>query len=69
MPEPTHSFPLPAAETSKLDEVTEALRRQPAYEKFKDLVRANPWPSILVTLLLGFFAAKMWRARTQIPVS
>ena len=61
MDEPKHTFPLPPLETSKLEEVRQTLRHQPPYDQLKDFVRANPWPCVLVALVLGFFAAKLAR--------
>ena len=58
---PEHTFPVPEPETSKLDGVTEELRRRPAIAKVKDFARANPWPWVVLGLTLGIFAGKLLR--------
>jgi ElaB/YqjD/DUF883 family membrane-anchored ribosome-binding protein len=50
----SHTFPLPEPETHKLDAVVEQIEHQPAYQKFKDFVRANPWPCVLAACTIGF---------------
>jgi hypothetical protein len=65
---PDHTFPLPTAETSKLDEVTDKLRHQPAYDKFKDFVRTNPWPCLFLALALGAVAGKLLRKNNRIEL-
>jgi len=58
---PTHTFPLPEPETHKLDNVTEELRHQPAYQKAKDFVRANPWRAIGIAFGTGLMMGMIMR--------
>jgi ElaB/YqjD/DUF883 family membrane-anchored ribosome-binding protein len=50
---PTHTFPLPEAETTKLEIVTDELRHETPRSKITDCVQTNPWHCVLIVALFG----------------
>jgi hypothetical protein len=62
---PSHTFPLPKAETTKLETVTAELRHETACSKLTDDVRTNPWHYLLIVALLGVLVGFWARSRNE----
>jgi hypothetical protein len=60
---PAHTFPLPLAETAKLETVTGELHHHEPYKKLTDYLRAKPWHCLFIVALLGVLTGLFARSR------